>query len=228
MAEQEGIRFYPRFVVFHRPVILQRVTEGQLRVYICDGREVAWETLDPGGHVTRIDGAIPDGTVREYYDTGELKAELEYRSGALNGAVREFLRNGDLASQTGYQDGGMHGERRVFSQTGEGVIVETASYAHDRLHGARTVTFDNGKPWCEETYSDGLLQGEKRLYFKNGQMKVCEHYSAGRLNGQRVAYHDNGRVQCEEEYADGKLVSRKMYMRNGQPIESGHQGGHNE
>ena len=224
MTGKESIRFYPRFVVFHRPVSLQRVTEGQFRVYICDGREVAWETLDSGGTVTRLDGVIPDGTVREFYDSGELKIELEYRGGLANGTVREFLRNGDLVSQTQYADGHMTGERRVFSQTGEGVIIETSAYANDRLHGARSVTFDNGKPWCEEDYANGLLEGEKRLYFKNGQLKVCEHYHTGRLDGRRTAYHDNGRVQCEEEYAAGKLLSRKMYMRNGQAIEGGHQG----
>ncbi|MDD2772372.1 MAG: hypothetical protein PHP45_01605 [Elusimicrobiales bacterium] len=215
MPDCGSIRFYPRFVIFDEGRPAERRTEGRRRVYLVSGREVARETLDLNGNSVRLDGAIPDGAVREFYPTGELRFEFRYKNNLLDGISREFLKNGAIGCETSWLGGKMHGARKVFTSGDEGTIMEIFHYRLNLLHGAHIIMFENGKPWSEENFEDDLLQGEKKVYYKNGQIKLREYYERGRLSGKRAAFHDNGRVQCEETYIDGVLLSRRVFTRSG-------------
>jgi len=48
-------------------------------VFYSEGKEVAKKILDKDGNVKKAIGKIPDGIVREYYESGKLKAEGRYK-----------------------------------------------------------------------------------------------------------------------------------------------------
>lgn len=79
-------------------------------VFLRDGREIAHEWMDDEGNV-RIEGEIPDGIVKAYYEDGDgnstprVYAEWSYKDGRLDGISRIYYENGALEEELSYSDG---------------------------------------------------------------------------------------------------------------------------
>lgn len=104
--------------------------------YYLSGRRLAVETFDSWGE-SFLDGKIPDGPVREYYEKGVLKSEVFYRGGRRDGPGRYFYREGGLHSEVNWSAGKLEGTARIFRPDGsvafveqyrEGVLLNRRSY----------------------------------------------------------------------------------------------------
>src|SRR3989339_514877 len=59
-------------------------------------KELAIETRDAG--IYKISGYIPDGYVKEYYESGELKALVHYSSNKRSGEYSAFSKRGNFVA----------------------------------------------------------------------------------------------------------------------------------
>jgi antitoxin component YwqK of YwqJK toxin-antitoxin module len=79
-------------------------------VFLRGDVEIAREWVDDEGNV-RIEGEIPDGVVKTYYEDGEgrddgrLYAEWNYKDGQLDGISKIYYENGELEEELYYADG---------------------------------------------------------------------------------------------------------------------------
>lgn len=123
-----------------------------------------------------------------------------------------------------------------------GVLLESANYVNDHLHGERKYFHPNGMLESEEHFNNGVYEGAYKKYFENGTLALEQNYLKGALEGQSVAYYPNGVVKervtlkeneengpFSEYYETGILKTEGFYVPGeDQPLEEGALKSYNE
>lgn len=120
--------------------------------YYRAGRRLAVEFFAGSGERESVRGNIPDGPVREYYEDGRLRAEIEFRDGERDGPARYYFPDGTLQSEVNWSGGRLEGTARVYRPGG------TLSFL--------------------ETYHEGVLV-RRRHYDPRGQLNYDQEYLPG-------------------------------------------------
>lgn len=82
------------------------------------GNLLARIELDVKGNPLSLDGIIPDGIVREYYDSGLLMGEWTYKNNMLEGPATVYHENGTIETEMEFLAGKREGEVRVYFDNG--------------------------------------------------------------------------------------------------------------
>jgi antitoxin component YwqK of YwqJK toxin-antitoxin module len=126
---------------------------------------------------------------KEFYETGEIKAEYLYKAGKLV-AKKEFRRDGKLAYELSSEDGKKKETRMLYYPTGE--------------------------LFRERTLINGLRHGVEYDYYRNGQTKAERNYQNGKKEGSAKGFHSNGQLQRDFQFENGKPVSATIFYRSGE------------
>ena len=103
-------------------------------------KEVAWQKfgVDSGNWVLlESEGQIPDGVVKEYYETGKVHYERNFKNGKRHGLVKEFYQDGTLRSETKYVDGKKY--------ESSGVLKKGWTFKDDLSEGISEMSNQKGK-----------------------------------------------------------------------------------
>lgn len=113
-----------------------------------------------------------DGTYKEYYEDGALKAEENYASGKRTGVWKSYHRNGALKTTLLYQEDDLHGvtshfdslEQLIFNEYFEYGKVVKREIVNDSLYKFQIVVLPHGRitfeercSECHESKQDSLL-----------------------------------------------------------------------
>lgn len=160
-----------------------------LSVYAAEEKDKAYY---PSGAIhfeyARMNGRL-HGTTKEYFETGELKAEIVYKDGKLE-SKREFLRNGKLSNELRITGGKKYETQIQYYPTGE--------------------------LFRERSLVNGVLEGLETDYYQNGKKKAERRYENGRKEGNSKGYHNNGNLQGDWEFLNGVPVKATIYYRTGE------------
>jgi antitoxin component YwqK of YwqJK toxin-antitoxin module len=156
------------------------------------GKEVAKELYDDQGNLLETIGAIPDGIVNEYYESGKVRHQIEYKNNLRDGPCVLFLENGNTAVSWDYRDGMREGMNKVY-------------YPSGALHFALP-------------YENNEREGIAREYYESGKVKAEYTYKNGVQEGTTTNYYENGKVQSTATYKDGKKIEINTYNPAGNPI----------
>lgn len=94
-------------------------------------------------------GELYSGTITEFYNTQNLKSEINIKKGKRNGVSKWFYQNGNLKFKFNYDDG--------------------------KLTGVQQKYYNNGNLNYEQIYNNGRLELEKWFY-QNGKLKNSQNY----------------------------------------------------
>lgn len=94
-------------------------------VFYSEGKEVAKQIVDDGGNVIKIIGKIPDGIVREYYQSGKLKGEGNFKDGKLEGIVKEYYESGKLKTEWNFKNDKLEGISKRYYESGGTKYIDT-------------------------------------------------------------------------------------------------------
>ena len=125
---------------------------GYLLVYFKDGVPVATETYSAAGPVS-VQGSMPDGAYREYYEDGRLKSVRTMSAGKANGAMTGYYRSGQVQAAAFYADGKKDGVFRFYAENG--ALVMEAGYKNDLLNGFKKEFGPSGTLASETYYLEG-------------------------------------------------------------------------
>ncbi len=192
------------------------VKEGVHREYSMEGKVTAAKIYSKGRIIG--EGIVDDqgrrqGPWKEFYQTGELRAEGAYKKGVREGEWVFYYKD-EKEEQRG-------------------------SYFKGKPDGDWKWTYNNGITWREESFIDGLEEGLAIEYNDTGKVvskgnymsgeregdwiiDLGDHreegsYVAGQQNGTWKAYYPSGKLKYEGKYEQG-LESGKYteYYENGQ------------
>ncbi len=213
------------------------------RTFYVNGKQIAEETLSDKGVGVELLGQIPDGVVKEFTESGQLKTEAHYTGNKLNGELVCYDENNRVLSKESYQQGVLNGPAVYNSYNRDGVLHTECSYLNAQLDGPLTITqqdgqvreralyakgrltgehityYPNGTVEMQEKLVDGKLTGERKLFFPTSELWYLETYENGRLEGERKEFFPNGAIRMTEFYSDGMLNGqRNIYTQDGDLI----------
>ena len=162
-------------------VVLSVAAQSQPPVKKYDGGTVQFEYSYRSGKL--------HGTTKEYYETGELKAEHDYKMGRLIGK-REFRRNGDLEYELRYENG-------------QKVETKIRYYA-------------TGERFRQWVLVNGKREGIELDFYRDGQKKAERNYINGKKEGSAKGFHINGRVQGDWLFENGEPSAATIFYSTGE------------
>lgn len=156
--------------------------------YYNDDQEVAKEVIDENWKST-LTGKIPDGIVKEYYESGKLYIEWNYKDNKKDGLVKTYYESGKLNGELNYKNGELDGSWKVYYENG------ALKYEHD--------------------YKNGKRNGICKEYYKNGQIKREEYYKDCDLKEDKRYYKD-GKPSSVATYKNENEYNTKLYNKEGE------------
>ena len=142
-------------------------------------------------------GEKADGHYTEYFDNGELKADLKFKNGnVIEGQIRyensevhvqyEMDPESEFVNRTTYNEGGVK-------------LWENVLEPGNRLPREFTHWYKDGTPKSKVT------PDEITAWYENGVKKETAEYSNGNLDGRVAKWYENGQLAGESFYVDNKL-----------------------
>lgn len=117
----------------------------------------------------------PQGTVKDYYISGELQSEF-------------------TAVYIDYDDEGKkfrEGEAIWYYKNGK--IEQKKYYFNNKLHGIKSSYYESGERYEETTYDQGVAQGLYQQWYPSGRIKWTAYYDNGELvDNKYIEYDENG------------------------------------
>jgi len=192
---------------------VRNIDRTKQMIFYSNGREIAKNILNEDDKVIRTIGKIPDGIIKEYYQSGRLKAEWNYKNGKPEGLCKTYYESGELMFKYNYQGGKREGLTKSYYRNGR--LKYEYNYRGGKLEGVIRKYYRNGKPAFEWNYKDGKREGITKSYYRNGSLKAEWNYRLDQLDGINRIYYRTGGIKYIDTYKNGQKVNRKAYDRRG-------------
>ena len=118
-----------------------------------------------------------DNGFKQYYNNGELFAEVNLKDGKFNGLCK-------------------------FYYTSDGTLKMQGNYLNDEKNG-KFIEYDYDGSLSEYTYVKGLLNGPYTIYYLNGNKKIQGNLKNGEKNGRVTSFSEDGSKEAEITYLNG-------------------------
>ncbi|HRW96813.1 MAG TPA: hypothetical protein P5104_04725 [Bacteroidales bacterium] len=228
LAKLEVVRdYYPDGKVMIFQTFKNGIPHGIRREYSQEGEIVSGAVYENGKRIaegiTGQDG-VRNGPWKDFYSTGELRAEGAYKNGEKSGKWKFYHRNGNI-EQTGefdqhgrpvgkwlwyYPSGNLLREENyikgkadgmMIEYTEEGDILAQGDYIDGEEEGQWKYNLGN---YSEEGgYSYGLRHGVWKHFYEDGSLKFEGEFIDGKPHGTHTFYWDNGNVKDKINYESG-------------------------
>jgi uncharacterized protein len=163
------------------------------------------------------------GEWKDFYITGELKAQGNYQNNRRIGAWTFYFSDGRIEQKGRFMNGRFDGEWVWYYNTGEvwreenyfngnedgyaveydkdGNIITAGNYINGEKDGEWIHVVGDHKE--VGSYISGLREGKWIYYYGDGSVKFEGNYVRGLPNGKQFYYHKNGKIQEEQFYNSG-------------------------
>jgi antitoxin component YwqK of YwqJK toxin-antitoxin module len=206
----------------------QGVLEGVMRFYDSSGVVTGSKLYNAGVVVAEgiyDERGLQQGPWKEFYATGELKAEGLYEMGKKIGLWKYFHVNGKPEQTGKYFKGKPDGTWKWFYESGnilreetfeKGIPVEELREFSDSGKVIIKGSFLDGEPdgfWFledndfkeEGIFKAGVKYDEWKCYYlSTGKLQHKGKYVDGQENGKHIFYYDNGRICDEGDFIMGQ------------------------
>jgi uncharacterized protein len=158
-------------------------------------------TSEESGDVFEEDTPIPQTTdkfQKFYYETGELQFQGNYdRNEIRQGSWREYFKNGQIKAEGSLLDGMEIGLWKFYYENGQ---IEREVDISDGNNGYVKRYFKNGKLSFEGGMKDGVDDGLCKTYYENGQLKAEGNIKNKASVGLWKVYNQDGKLIMEKIY----------------------------
>lgn len=150
-------------------------------------------------------------TDKGYYENGNLKFEIEKKSGKYNGKATFYYADGLKQHECFYSNDTLQGKSTRWYNNGK--IYTTEHFKNNMLHGVVQAFDMNGKKVREENYHLDTLNGAYSEFYTSGQAKIQGHYRKGLYDGQWIYFEDDGTIIGMGDFDMG-TGKQKAWYRN--------------
>ncbi|MGD2034573.1 MAG: hypothetical protein PVF73_05915 [Bacteroidales bacterium] len=174
----------------------------------------------------------PAGTMKRYYETGELRVIMQYDENPDYVKARFFYNDGETAAEgtyfqekkdslwryysfyTGsltstemYNKGVKHGMEKQYYPNGQ--VSEKTEWVNNARHGIWNQYFDDGTQKLKTFYSFNKVNGAYTLYWPNGNVFILGHYVDNKRHGNWTFFNDEGKKELEIKYNYGEAENEE-------------------
>ncbi len=244
VEEQEGVEILNEFdeedrLIYSGPY-RNDVPIGVHRRYNAGGEVISSVLYNDYGKVVS-EGIVTqegkkEGNWKDYYLSGELRAEGQYKDNKRTGQWVFYFKNGNIEQKGAYIQGRPHGLWNWYYDDGN--LLREEYYRMGREDGQSTEYSRNGEILTKGAYIDGEKEGEWiyivgdhtekgkyisgmengvwKHFYENGNLKYEGNYIQGFPDGKHRFYYENEQLRKEQYYVMGIRESNwKKYDREG-------------
>lgn len=176
-------------------------------------KEGVWIRIYPNKNLYykgQFKGGVPYGKFEFYYETGEMKSEVEHVQDSIINDVINYYPDGRTKMSEGRYIGvkGAEGFERI--KEGEwklylkdGTLSAEENYHSGSLNGNCRYYFPNGKICKLVTYQNGLQEGPFMEYYEDGSKKSEGSYHLDEFEGEYSTYFPGGVQETRGHYVKG-------------------------
>jgi len=156
---------------------------------------------------------LKQGKWKEFYLTGELKAEGEYENNVKVKTWNYFYVNGKLEQKGNYINGKPNGTWKWYFETGN--LLREEVFLRGKEDGFLLELSEIGDTVAIGEYIDGEREG--RWSFKDGDMSLSGNFKYGKQDSTWTHHYSNGNVYFIGNFQGGLPEGKhKAYYPNGQ------------
>ena len=137
---------------------------------------------------------------KEYYLSGYLKNESEYKGGKLFGIYKSYYEDGQIHERILYENALEQGPYKVYGENG--LLVEEGAYESGKLEGIQKLYARNGRIYKETEYHKGAPHGVMTVYYPDGIVQGRYPYVDGEISGISKFYDEQGLLAAESLYQE--------------------------
>ncbi len=104
---------------------------------------------------------------KEYYPSGQLKLEANFKDDKLEG-IKRYYEGGKLKEEANIKDYKLEGIYKRYYESGE--LKEEANYKDDKLEGIGKAYYESGQLKEDAYYKNGVMISQKR-YDSDGNLE---------------------------------------------------------
>jgi antitoxin component YwqK of YwqJK toxin-antitoxin module len=145
----------------------------------------------------------PTGTMRRYYETGELKATLTYKPNSDYVKTRFYYDTGEVAAE-GLYFGNQKDSLWSYYSYYTAALTSTEIYVKGVKQGVEKKYYPNGQVSEEVEWQKGIKNGIWNQYFDDGNVKMKSTCKNNKVNGPYVFYWPNGNLYIAGNFVDDK------------------------
>lgn len=140
-----------------------------------------------------LKNGLLNGTLKSYYQNGNLKKTGNYINGKENGLFKEYNEDGSINIEYSMKDGEMNGAFKTYYENGQ--VKKTGGFLNGKQNGKFYEYAENGWLDAEYTMLNDELNGTLTIYNQNKKYEE-KQYTNGALNGQykKYIYNDDGNL----------------------------------
>ena len=159
---------------------------------------------------------MQNGTWREYYENGDLKASGNYFNDLEDGKWVNFYRNNKLQQEEEWNKGKLVELGDFLAQ--DGSKLDKGTFKNGS--GTKKSYSENGILVAEGEFKEGLPNGVWTYYHENSKISGKGKMFNGLREGSWSYYFPDGKVQAEGKYVNDEVSGFwKFYSEDGSPKE---------
>jgi antitoxin component YwqK of YwqJK toxin-antitoxin module len=163
---------------------------------------------------------VEDGEKKDFYETGELKAEYTIVGGKPHGAVRIYDIKGFMVQESYYSEGLLHGQRKFWFPSADqntgiplreaGQLYLVSNYSKGMQHGEEIWYYHAAYQEypCEVTDSAGVVMSDTCRRLVITKDKEIINYRNDMLHGNYEKYNEAGELVSKGKYRKGVMTGK--------------------
>ncbi len=169
-------------------------------IYNDNGEKISEGVVDKEGNKT--------GYWKNFYPTGELKSEGEYRNNTQQGKWVFYYKNGEIEQTGEFENGRLNGKWVWYYESGQ--VKREEEYYNGREEGMFVEYDVTGEVITKGEYFDGEKEGE--WYYNVGDEIEIGSYIGGLKDGKWKHYYPGNILKFEGEYIQGNPDGKHRYF----------------
>jgi antitoxin component YwqK of YwqJK toxin-antitoxin module len=143
----------------------------------------------------------PAGVMKRYYETGELKAVLNYDSRGEYAHASLLYADGQLAAEGRYFNSLKDSTWNYYSYYNH-ALTAREEYTKGLRNGLMQHFFSNGSPSEKLTWVNNKKEGPWEQFFANNGLKLKGFFHEGILHGDFLVNYESGKLYLKGSYQD--------------------------
>ena len=156
-------------------------------------------------------GSLLNGLVKKIQDDKEILS-FSVKEGKIDGLYVEYYLSGSIKSQSNFKNGILDGKYSKFYENN--LLMEEFYYKNGLMEGERILNWRNGNLKEKNFFKRGAMTGASEFYFSNGnRRKIISFDVNGRRDGEWIDYNSDGKLKLKVVYKSGKVLDSVIYQK---------------
>ncbi len=148
-----------------------------------------------------------DTLYKEFYQaTGKLKTEGRIHNGYVTENWKTYYESGNIKSSVNYKSGSLEGEAWFYYDDEKHTVKAEAFFEEDLPENDYFEYYESGTQKAKISYIKGEADGKAGFYYPNGKIKIDAEYKNNLKHGKWFYFDEKGKELGKEKWKKGEKI----------------------